>query len=133
MVFETIIVFIFSISLYFTMKEHFDNDVIQKLIKYYNDSLSKIIDGLRLNPNIRMYIKEDILSGALAYCYKHKSKFDPSKSNALAYFAQIFKSYVINEVRKLQTDKGRIISMNREEKLNDLLGIPNPKPTIYNI
>ena len=136
MVFETIIVFIFSISLDITMKEHFDSKIIQDLVKLYNRSLSKTIDGIGIHPDCLSDVKDDILMGALDYCYKHKSKFDPTKGNALAFFATIVRSYVIVQVSKIKQGEKKYTSIRRERRINDLLGIPNPEPIynkIYNI
>jgi hypothetical protein len=117
------------------MKEHFDSKVIQDLVKLYNRSLSKAIDGIGVHPDFLSDVKEDVLMGALDYCYKHKSKFDPSKGNALAFFATIVRSYVIVQVSKIKKGEKKYISIRRERRINDLLGIPNPEPThiTYNI
>ena len=134
MVFETASVLILSI-ISDIMKEHFDSRIIQDLIKYYNRSLSQMIDRIGIQSDCLFEVKQDILMGALDFCNKYKSKFDPTKGNALSYFATLFKSYVFNEVKRLKEDKKRLVPIQREKRINDLLGIPNPEPKhiIYNI
>ncbi len=103
---------------------------IQSIVKLYNNSLSKHIDGLCSNGVILdqdtiSCLKMDILMGGLDYCYSHVSKFDPTKGNSISYFATVFKIYVMREIKILRKDKMKIIQNLRDRRINDLLGIKN--------
>lgn len=131
MVYKTINISIFSISFDNIMNDHFNSEIIQELIKLYNRLFIKKIDSLCIDPNCAKNIKEDILMNALDFCHRHRNKFNPSKGNPLTYFATIFKSYVISELSMF--DRKRLLSIQREKRINDLLGIPNDTPITYNI
>lgn len=123
----------------YEVMEHLTDDVVKKLVKYFNRALSPTIDSMvkympnQFNTEVISDLKLDLLSRGLDFCYKNKHRFNPDKSNghtSFPYFANVLKSYVIHDLGKMRSDieyrRKNLIPIHRERVINDLLGIPNP-------